>query len=88
MYNVDLAKKVIFIAKQEIFFRFSDFSPKARGPLKIFNVQFSDIFKKKNSKNDFSGTCQVLRGTKSGILVSLALALRKQQKGLGRCGAF
>ena len=43
-------KKVIFIAKKEIFFRFSDFSPKARGPLKIFDVQFSDIFKKKFQK--------------------------------------
>ena len=29
------------------FLRFFDFSPNARGPLKIFDIQFSEIFKKK-----------------------------------------
>ena len=32
------------------FFRFFHFSPKARGPLKIFDIQFSEISKKKFQK--------------------------------------
>ena len=43
-------EKVIFLTKKLKFFRFFHFSPKARGPLKIFDVQFSEIFKKNIQK--------------------------------------
>ena len=50
MYNADLARKSKISCKKMIFFRFFDFSQKARGPLKIFDVQFSETFKKKFQK--------------------------------------
>ena len=78
-------EKVRFLAKKVFFFRFFDFLPNARGPPKIFDAQFSDTFKKK-SKNGLSGTCLVPKGTKSWILVSLALSLRKRQTVLGHPG--
>ena len=43
-------EKVTFLAEKIFFFHFFDFSPKARGPLKIFDVQFSEIFKKNIQK--------------------------------------
>ena len=43
-------EKVGFLAKNWIFFRFSNFSPNARGPPKIFDVQFCEIFKNKFQK--------------------------------------
>ena len=64
IYNKDSTRKVIFLTKKIEFFRFFHFSPKAKGPLKIFDIQYSEIFKK-NSKNGFFGTSQVLNGTKS-----------------------
>ena len=67
------------------FFWFFDFLPNARGPLKIFDAQFTDTFKK-NSKNGLSGICLVPKGTKSWILVSLALFLRKRQTVFGHLG--
>ena len=56
-------------------------------PLKFLTFNFAK-FSKTNFKNGFSWTCQVLKGTKSRILVSLALALRKRQKDLWSSGAF
>ena len=50
MYNADLARKNKISCKKNFFFRFFNFSPKARGPLKIFDVQFSETFKKKFQK--------------------------------------
>ena len=50
MYNKDSPRKSNISPKKLEFFRFFHFSPKARGPLKIFDVQFSDIFKKKFQK--------------------------------------
>ena len=46
--------KVRFSAKKNIFFNFFNFSRHARGPPKIFDVQFSKNFKKKNPKMAFS----------------------------------
>ena len=43
-------EKVGFLAKNQIFFRFSNFSPNARGPPKIFDVQFCEILKNKFQK--------------------------------------
>ena len=43
-------EKVGFLAKNQIFFRFFNFSPNARGPPKIFDVQFCEIFKNKFQK--------------------------------------
>ena len=73
MYNKDSTRKSNISYKKLKFFRFFHFSPKARGPLKIFDDQFSEIFKKK-SKNGFFRTTQILKGTKSGILVRLSLS--------------
>ena len=59
MYNKDSTRKSNISYKKIEFFRFFDFSPKARGPLKIFDVQFSEIFKNKLQKWlhwDLSGT--------------------------------
>ena len=71
-------EKIRIFANQRIFFNFFDFSRHARGPPKNFDVQFSKHFQKK-PKNDSSGTFQFLRGTKSWVLVSLALTLWKRQ---------
>ncbi len=49
MYHKDSARKR-FLAQNWIFFQFFNFSPNARGPLKIFDVRFSEIFKKKFQK--------------------------------------
>ena len=78
-------EKVRFLAKKYIFFRFFDFLPNARGPPKIFDAQFSNTFKT-NSKNGLSGMCLVPKGTKSWILVSLALYLGKRQTVFGHPG--
>ena len=43
-------EKEIFLAKKMFFFQFFDFSPNARGPPKIFDVQFSGNFKKQIQK--------------------------------------
>ena len=85
IYNKDSARKSKISHKKIDFLRFFDFSPNARGPLKIFDAQFSDIFRK-NSKNSLSGICLVPKGTKSWILVSLALFLRKRQTVFGHLG--
>ena len=55
--------------------------------LKFLTFNFAK-FSKTNFKNGFSGTCQVLKGTKSRILVILALVLRKRQRALWSSGAF
>ena len=48
MYNKDSARKSkISHKKNRVFLQFFDFSSIARGPMKIFDVQFSEIFKKK-----------------------------------------
>ena len=85
IYNKDSARKSKISCKKIDFFWFFDFLPNARGPLKIFDAQFSDTFKK-NSKNGLSGICLVPKGTKSWILVSLALCLRKRQTVFGHPG--
>ena len=64
IYNKDSARKSKISCKKIDFFRFFDFLPNARGPLKIFDAQFSDTFRK-NSKNGLSGICLVPKGTKS-----------------------
>ena len=58
MYNKDSARKSNISCKKYFFFRFFNFLPKARGPLKIFDVQFPKIFKNKLQKwllGDLSG---------------------------------
>ena len=58
MYNKDSARKSKISCKKFDFFRFFNFFPKARGPLKIFDVQFPKIFKNKLQKwllGDLSG---------------------------------
>ena len=85
IYNKDSARKSKISCKKNIFFRFFDFLPNARGPLKIFDAQFSDTFRK-NSKNGLSGICLVPKGTKSWILVNLPLSLQKRQAVLGHPG--
>jgi len=66
------------LPKNRYFFNFFDFSPKAQGPLKIFDTQFSKIFKK-NSKNGSLGTSQALT---EKVLVRLSLSLWTQQMDL------
>ena len=46
MNNTDLASKSNISWKKIDFFQLFDFSPKPRGPPKIFDTQFSEIFKK------------------------------------------
>ena len=50
MYNTDLARKSNISCRKIIFFRFFYFSLKARGPPKIFDIKFSDTFKKNFQK--------------------------------------
>ena len=50
MYNKDSARKSNISSKKKFFFQFFDFSPNARGPPKIFDVQFSGSFKKQIQK--------------------------------------
>ena len=50
IYNKDSTRKVIFLTKKSEFFRFFHFLPKARGPLKIFDVPFSTMFRKNIKK--------------------------------------
>ena len=50
MYNKDSARKSNISSKKKFFFQFFDFSPNARGPPKIFDVQFSGNFKKQIQK--------------------------------------
>ena len=64
IYNKDSAMKCKICCKEIDFFQFFDFLPNARGPLKYFDAQFSDTFKK-NSKNGLSGICLVPKRTKS-----------------------
>ena len=79
VYKTDSARKnKIFCKKRDFFQFFRFFSTCSRAP-KIFDVQFSKNFKKK-SKNDSSGTFQFLRGTKSWVLVSLALNARSRYR--------
>ena len=86
MYNSDLARKSkISCKKTNFFFDFSIFHQRLEDPWKFLTFNFPKL-SKKNSKNDFSGTCQVLRGTKSKVLVSLTLALWKWQMDLRWCG--
>ena len=85
IYNKDSARKSKISCKKSNFFMIFRFLPNAQGPPKIFDAQFSDTFKKK-SKNDLSGTCLVPKGTKSWILVSLALCLQKRQTVFGHPG--
>ena len=86
MYNSDLARKSkISCKKINSFFDFSIFHQRLEDPWKFLTFNFPKL-SKKNSKNDLSGTCQVLRGTKSKVLGSLTLALRKWQMDLRWCG--
>ena len=78
MHNTDLARKVPFFTKNRFFFHFLIFHLRLEDPPKFLTFNFPR-FSKKNSKSDFSGTCQVWRGTKSRILVSLTLAPRNRQ---------
>ena len=64
IYNKDSTRRSNISPKKLKKFQFFYFSPKAQGPLKIFEIQYSEIFKK-DSKNGFFGTSQVLNGTKS-----------------------
>ena len=64
MYNKDSTRKSNISYKKKDLLNFFHFFPKARKPLKIFDDQFSKIFKK-NSKNGFFRTSYVLKGTKS-----------------------
>ena len=57
-------EKVKKIVKNLIFFNFFKFSGHARGPLKFFDIQFLKRYSKK-SKNGFTRTYQIMRGTKS-----------------------
>ena len=50
MYNKDSTRKSNISYKKLEFFWFFHFSPKAQGPLKIFDIQYSEIFKKKKPK--------------------------------------
>ena len=78
-------EKVIFLPKKIFFLNFLIFHLMLEDPPKFLTFNFLEVSKNK-SKNGFSGTCQVLKGTKSWILVSLSLFLWKRQTGLGRPG--
>ena len=71
--------------KKFFFFNFLIFHLMLEDPQNFWWSIFRQ-FQKNKSKNGFSGTCQVLKGTKSWILVSLFLFLWKRQIGLGRPG--
>ena len=80
-------EKVGFLEKKRFFFDFLIFQLMLEDPLKILTFNFPK-FSNKNSKNGFPGTCQILKGTKSRILVNPALALRTRQKDPWWSGAF
>ena len=65
MYTMQIQQeKIGLVRKKKKFFDFFDFRINARGPPKIFDVQFFKILKK-DPKNDFTGTWQMLKQTKS-----------------------
>ena len=79
MYNTDAKRKsIIFCKKKNIIFEISDFFSKG-GPFDVKTVKnvflIFQKFQNKNSTNDFHGTIQTLKGTKSRILGGLALIL-------------
>ena len=75
-----IKKKYNFLPKNAIFFNFFNFSDTLEDP-KNFRISFFQKFqkKKKNSQNDFHRTWQILKGTKSWILVSLSLTPWKRR---------
>ena len=68
-------KKRIFQEKK-FFFEDIEFSQKGP-PLDIFGIVQYFPKKFENLKNNFAGTCLVLRGTKSRVLVILVLTMGK-----------
>ena len=86
IYNKDSARKSKISCKKNIFFfDFSVFCLMLEDPRKFLTPNFP-TFSKKISKNGLSGICLVPKGTKSWILVSLALFLRKRQTVFGHLG--
>ena len=64
VYKTDSARKNKIFCKKRIFSIFSIFHDMLEDPLKFSAFNFQKISKKK-SKNGFSGTKEMLRGTKS-----------------------
>ena len=78
VYKTDSARKNMIFIKKGIFSIFSIFHDMLEDPLKFWTFNFLKI-SKKNSKNGLLGINQICKGTKSRILVNLALSLWKQQ---------
>ena len=75
MYKMDSARKNDNLCKKMIFFvNIFNFLEMLDDPKK-FRIQIFQKFCKWNFKNGFFGTSQIVRETKSPILVSLALLL-------------
>ena len=75
IYNMDSARKNENLCKKMIFFvNIFNFLEMLDDPQK-FRIQIFQKFCKRNFKNGFFGTSQIVRETKSPILVSLALLL-------------
>ena len=55
MYTMQIQQETIGLVRKKIFFDFFDFRINARGPPKIFNVQFFKILKKKIQKMTLLG---------------------------------
>ena len=64
MYNSDSARKSVNFCKKDIFFSIFLIFATCSKTHEIFDVHFFESFKK-NSKNDFTGSYQTLKGTKS-----------------------
>ena len=75
MYNMDSARKNENLCKKMIFFvNIFNFLEMLDDPQK-FRIQIFQKFCKRNLKNGLFGTSQIVRETKSPILVILALLL-------------
>ena len=86
MYNKDLARKNENFCKKKIFFQFfCNFLHILEAPKKFY-CSICNKFWKRNFKKGFSGTSQIVRETKSPILMSLALLLWKLQTSVWWCG--
>ena len=82
MYNKDSTRKSnISYKKIRIFSIFFIFHLRLEDPWKFLTSNFLK-FPKTNCKNSFSGTSQVLNGTKSWVLVRLPFSLWTRQMGL------